>query len=223
MLEQFRQDMTDVQDDVVKTMRDLLSVTQQAVDALIEGDEAAAQAIIDGDDRFDEMALSIDERVLELIATQSPVARDLRFLLSMAFIAMYQERIADMASGIAKAARRTARKQVPQPLIDLIKAQANLVYRVMDATRDALEKRDLDQALKLPELDEPVDSLNKQFYRELGRLTDEDEIEAASKMVLSARLLERIADNCIDVGERLAYLITGERDLLADVEAAMHD
>jgi len=221
MLEQFRQDMAGVHSDVVSIMRELLHLTQQAVDALIESDVDAAQAIIDGDDRFDELTLGIEDRVLELIATQSPVARDLRFLQSMAFIAMYQERMADLACGIAKAARRTARKQVPQPLIDLIKAQANLVYRVIDASREALEKRDLELALKLPELDEPVDSLNKQFYRELGRLTDEDEIEAASKMVLSARYLERIADHCIDVGERLAYLITGERDLLEAAEAAL--
>jgi len=219
MREQFRQDMHDVQDDVVEIMEELLNTTKLAVNALIKGDEVVAQEIIDDDDRFDSLTLGIEERVLELIATQFPVARDLRFLLSMAFIATYQERIGDYAQTIAKAARRSADKPVPQPLIDLIKAQANLVYRVMDAAREALEERDLELALKLPELDEPVDSLNKQFYRELGRLTDEDEIEAASKMVMSARALERIADYSVDTGERLAFFLTGERDLLEAVEA----
>lgn len=219
MREQFRSDMHDVQDDVVEIMRELLNTTKLAVDALIRGDEVVAQEIIDDDDRFDSLTLGIEDRVIELIATQFPVARDLRFLLSMAFIAMYQERIADYAQTIAKSARRSADKPVPQPLIDLIRAQANLVYRVMDAAREALEERDLDLALKLPELDEPVDSLNKQFYRELGRLTDEDEIEAASKMVMSARALERIADYCVDTGERLAYFLSGERGLLEAVEA----
>jgi phosphate transport system protein len=219
MREQFRQDMYDVQGDVVDIMDELLNTTKLAVNALIKGDELVAQEIIDDDDRFDSLTLGIEERVIELIATQFPVARDLRFLMSMSFIAMYQERIGDYAQTIAKAARRSADKPVPQPLIDLIKAQANLVYRVMDATREALEERDLDLALKLPELDEPVDSLNKQFYRELGRLTDEDEIEAASKMVMSARALERIADYCVDTGERLSYFLTGERDLLDAVEA----
>ncbi|MCL2402826.1 MAG: phosphate signaling complex protein PhoU [Coriobacteriia bacterium] len=219
MREQFRQDMYDIQDDVVDIMNELLNTTKLAVNALIKGDEVVAQEIIDDDDRFDTLTLGIEERVIELIATQFPVARDLRFLMSMSFIAMYQERIGDYAQTIAKSARRSADKPVPQPLIDLIKAQANLVYRVMDATREALEERDLELALKLPELDEPVDSLNKQFYRELGRLTDEDEIEAASKMVMSARALERIADYCVDTGERLAYFLTGERDLLDAVEA----
>jgi len=219
MREQFRQDMHGVQDDVVEIMEELLNTTKLAVNALIKGDEVVAQEIIDDDDRFDALTLGIEERVIELIATQFPVARDLRFLLSMAFIAMYQERIGDYAQTIAKAARRSADKPVPQPLIDLIKAQANLVYRVMDASREALEERDLELALKLPELDEPVDSLNKQFYRELGRLTDEDEIEAASKMVMSARALERIADYCVDTGERIAFFLTGERDLLEAAEA----
>ena len=221
MREQFRQDMMDLQDDVVEIMSELLNTTKLAVNALIKGDEVLAQEIIDDDDRFDQLTLAVEDRVIELIATQFPVARDLRFLQSMAFIAMYQERIGDYAQTIAKAARRSANRDVPQPLIDLLKAQANLVFRVMDATREALEERDLDLALKLPELDEPVDSLNKQFYRELGRLTDEDEIEAASKMVMSARALERIADYCVDTGERLAYFLTGERAVLEAAEAEL--
>ena len=211
--------MLDLQDDVIEIMSELLNTTKLAVNALIKGDEVLAQEIIDDDDRFDQLTLGVEERVIELIATQFPVARDLRFLQSMAFIAMYQERIGDYAQTIAKAARRSASREVPQPLIDLLKAQANLVYRVMDATREALEEHDLELALKLPELDEPVDSLNKQFYRELGRLTDEDEIEAASKMVMSARALERIADYCVDTGERLAYFLTGERAVLEAAEA----
>jgi phosphate transport system protein len=83
---------------------------------------------------------------------------------------------------------------------------------VLDATREALENRDLDLARKLPELDEPIDQLYKQFFRELARLHDEDEIEWASAMVLASRYLERISDNSIDIGERIAFLITGERE-----------
>ncbi|MDR1775117.1 MAG: phosphate signaling complex protein PhoU [Actinomycetes bacterium] len=210
--------MAAVNDEVLVIMSDLVATTRQAVDALLEGDAASAQAVIDGDAEFDALTLGVEERVLEIIATQYPVARDLRLLHSLAFIAMYEERMADLACNIAKAARRTAKREGPSALIDLIKAQSNLVLRVLDATREALEKRDLELALKLPELDEPVDALNKQFYNELGRLTDEEDIEWASKMVLCARYLERLADNAIDIGERLAYLITGERDLLEEVD-----
>ena len=116
-----------------------------------------------------------------------------------------------MAVNIAKAAKRTADRRGPQTLYDLIQAQGNLVYRVLDATAGGVrESSDLELARKLQELDEPIDHLYKQFFRELARLQDEDDIEWASSMVLASRYLERIADNAVDIGERIAYLVTGE-------------
>jgi len=215
MREQFRQELKDLQTEVVEIVEEVTKATRQAVTALITGDADAAQAIIDGDDAIDARCLGVEERVLETIATQFPVARDLRLLQSLTFITMHLERMADLAVNIAKAARRTAGRQGPQTLYDLIQAQGNLVYRVLDTTREALQNRDLELARKLPELDEPIDHLYKQFFRELARLHEEEEIEWASSMVLASRYLERIADNAVDIGERLAYLITGERDWAA--------
>ncbi|HET6351890.1 MAG TPA: phosphate signaling complex protein PhoU [Coriobacteriia bacterium] len=215
MREQFRQELKDLQTEVVDIVEEVTKATRQAVTALITGDADAAQAIIDGDDAIDARCLGVEERVLETIATQFPVARDLRLLQSLTFITMHLERMADLAVNIAKAARRTAGRQGPQTLYDLIQAQGNLVYRVLDTTREALQNRDLELARKLPELDEPIDHLYKQFFRELARLHEEEEIEWASSMVLASRYLERIADNAVDIGERLAYLITGERDWAA--------
>jgi phosphate transport system protein len=103
-------------------------------------------------------------------------------------------------------------------LYDLIQAQGNLVYRVLDACMEAFEKKDLELARKLEDLDEPIDHLYKQFFRELGRLTDDEDIEWASSMVLAARYLERIADNAVDIGERIAYLVTGEFESATSAE-----
>lgn len=216
MREQFRQTLHDVNDEVVDILAEVGNVTRRATAALVEGDVETAEEIIAGDAVFDARCVGVEERVLEIIATQFPVARDLRLLQSMAFIAMHEERMADLAANIAKAARRTSYRKGPQTLTDLIQAQGNLVYRVVDATREALVNRDLELTLKLPELDEPIDHLYKQFFRELSRLTEEDDIEWASSMVLAARYLERIADNAVDIGERIAFLITGERDMLED-------
>lgn len=217
MRENFRQQLKGVEAEVVDILREVGNTARKATDALVNGDADAAEAIIIGDQVFDDRCVGVEERVLEIIATQFPVARDLRLLQSMAFIAMHEERMADLAVNIAKAARRTARRRGPQTLCDLIQAQGNLVYRVVDATREALENRDLELTLKLPELDEPIDHLYKQFFRELSRLHEEDDIDWASNMVLAARYLERIADNSVDIGERIAYLITGERDMLEEV------
>ncbi len=212
MREQYRQELRDLHAEVVDIFVCVTGATKSAVNSLVTGDADLGQKVVDGDDEIDDRCLGVEERVLETIATQFPVARDLRLLQSLTLISMHLERMGDLAGNIAKAAIRTADRKGPQTLYDLIQAQGNLVYRVLDATREALENRDLDLARKLPELDEPIDQLYKQFFRELARLHDEDELEWASSMVLASRYLERIADNSIDIGERIAFLITGERE-----------
>jgi len=213
MREQFNQELSDLHAEVVGIVNVVAAATRKSVNSLVNGDVDEAEQVIAGDDEIDARCLGVEERVLETIATQFPVARDLRLLQSLTFITMHLERMADLAVNIAKAARRTAGRKGPQTLYDLIQAQGNLVYRVLDTTSEALQTRDLELARKLPELDEPIDHLYKQFFRELARLHEEDEIEWASSMVLASRYLERIADNAVDIGERLVYLITGERDV----------
>jgi phosphate transport system protein len=212
MRDQFRQELKAIHAEVVGILDAVTASTRDGVTALISGDEDLALRVIAGDRDLDERCGNVEERVIETIATQSPVARDLRLLQSLAYMAIRLERMADLAVNIAKAAKRTAGRRGPQTLYDLIQAQGNLVYRVLDATREALDRRDLELARKLPELDEPIDHLYKQFFRELARLSNEEDIEWASQMVLASRYLERIADNSVDIGERIAYLITGERD-----------
>jgi phosphate transport system protein len=214
MREQFRQELKNLKADVVAIGKDVTGLTRHAVTSLVSGDPDLAQRVILADDDIDRRCLGIEERAIETIATQSPVARDLRLLHSLTYIAMHLERMADLSVNIAKATRRTAGRKGPQTLYDLIQAQGNLVYRVLDATVEALERSDLELARKLPELDEPIDQLYKQFFRELARLHDEEDIEWASSMVLASRYLERIADNAVDIGERIAYLVTGEFDVL---------
>jgi len=214
MREQFRQELKNIAAEVVSIGRDVTKLTREAVTSLVTGDVSIAERVIAADDDMDRRCIGVEERVLETIATQFPVARDLRLLYSLTYVAMHLERMADLSVNIAKATRRTAGRQGPQTLYDLIQAEGNLVYRVLEATIEALEKRDLELARKLPELDEPIDHLYKQFFRELARLQDPEDIEWASSMVLASRYLERIADNAVDIGERIAYLVTGEFDVL---------
>jgi phosphate transport system protein len=74
---------------------------------------------------------------------------------------------------------------------------------------EAFVQSDLELAYKLKEMDEPIDHLFKQFFRELSRLQEEEDIEWASQMVLASRYLERIADHAVDIAERLVYMVTG--------------
>jgi phosphate transport system protein len=212
MRESFRKDLRDLKKEVLDIGRVVLGSTKLGVKALVEGDLELVEQVFATEDEIDRRTLGVEERSLEIIATQFPVARDLRLIHSLAYIAFHLERMGDLAVNLAKAARRTASRKGPQTLYDLLQAQGNLVYRVVEAMLSALDKYDLDLARKLPELDEPIDHLYKQFFRELARLSDEDEIEWASSMVLASRYLERIADNAVDIGERITYLVTGDFD-----------
>jgi phosphate transport system protein len=217
MREAFRRELKDLKTEVLSIARGVTDMTRSAVTSLVEGDIDRADTVIGRDDEMDRRCLGVEEHTLEVIATQGPVARDLRLLYSLTYMALHLERMADLAVNIAKAAKRTAGRQGPQTLYDLIQAQGNLVYRVLDAMAEAFEKSDLELARKLEDLDEPIDHLYKQFFRELARLQDEEDIEWASSMVLASRYLERIADNAVDIGERIAYLVTGEFEALHDL------
>jgi phosphate transport system protein len=212
MREGFRQELKDLKAEVVAIGRRCSEQTELGVRALVEGDADVAETVIHGDDEIDARTLAVEEHALEVMATQFPVARDLRLLHSLTYVAWHMERMGDLAVNIAKAARRTAGRKGPQTLYDLIQAQGNLVHRVLDAMLAALENGDLELARKLPELDEPIDHLFKQFFRELARLQNEDDIEWASSMVLASRYLERVADNAVDIGERIQYMLTGTFD-----------
>jgi len=213
----FRQDLHDVYDETIEVFEDAAATVRRAVPALVQGDVEAAQAIIDGDATFNERTIAIEEKILQITATQSPVARDVRLLQTLVSIVMHLERIADMSASVAKAAIRTAEGPRRQSMLDLIQAQGNLVYRVLDTTIEAMKTEDLELAAKLPELDEPIDELYKQFFREIARIKDKKELKWASRMMLASRHLERIADHAVDIGERLVFLITGERATLEEL------
>jgi phosphate transport system protein len=189
MREGFRQELKALKAEVLAIGSRCVEQTTLSVQALIEGDVELAQRVIDTDDEIDHRTMVLEEATLEVMATQFPVARDLRLLHSLTYVAWHMERMGDLAVNIAKAALRTAGRRGPQTLYDLIQAQGNLVHRVLDACIESLQNNDLEMAQKLQELDEPIDHLYKQFFRELARLTDEEDIEWASSMVLAARYL----------------------------------
>ncbi|PKQ21381.1 MAG: phosphate transport system regulatory protein PhoU [Actinobacteria bacterium HGW-Actinobacteria-6] len=220
MRESFRKELKDLKSSVLDIGHTIVDVTHMAVKALVEGDVELAEQVIAGDDDIDIRCLAIEEHSLEIIATQFPVARDLRLLHSLGYISMHFERMGDLGVNIAKAARRTAERRGPQTLYDLIQAQGNLVHRVLEAMLESLDKKDIELAARLQDMDEPIDHLFKQFFRELARLQDEEDIEWASSMVLASRYLERIADHAVDIGDRVTYMVTGQFEAPAEEEEA---
>jgi phosphate transport system protein len=212
MREGFRQELKDLKMETILVGRLIEQQTRKAVSALVTQDVELAAKVVAGDADIDRRCRGVEEHSIEVIATQFPVARDLRLLYSLSYMTMHMERQGDLAVNIAKVATRTADHRGPQTAYDLFEAQGNLVYRIMATCLEALESNDLELASKLTHLDQPIDDMYKQFLRELARLQDEETVEWASQLTLAARHLERIADNAVDIGERISYVVTGDWD-----------
>ena len=220
MRESFRQELKDLKMETLLIGRLVILQTRGAVNAVLTQDVDLAEKVVAGDAEIDRRTRGVEDHSIEVIATQYPVARDLRLLMSLSYMTMHMERQGDLSVNIAKIAQRIAPVEGPQTLYDLFGAQGNLVYRVMESSMDALDNNDCEAAQRLVKLDEPIDTMYKQFLGELARLQDEETVEWANQMVLAARHLERIADNAVTIGERIGYVVTGHWDGTGEAEGA---
>lgn len=183
----------------------------RAVDVLTTRDAAEIDAVIAGDDAIDDRYLDIERRWLELLALQTPVAGDLRFLSAIIHVNLHLERIGDIAVNIVKIARATTQFPANQGILTHLREMADVVRPMIRSALDAFVKRDLELAQRLPEMDDPVDRLNRSMYREVaGCSDDQDILEWAIGMMIVSRQLERVGDHAVDIAEQVAFLLTGE-------------
>lgn len=182
---------------------------EQAVKALSEHDAVLAQELIAGDQQVNLAQRDIEEDCLMLIASQQPVARDLRLIFSMATIAGELERMADHAKGIAVLAQRLADQPLLKPLID-VPRMAEIGRELLMGQIDAFIRGDPDAARALAQRDTEVDQLNDQVFRELlvFMMTDPRTITRATYLLWVAHNLERFADRTTNIGERVVFLAT---------------
>ena len=183
----------------------------QAVETLGSRDQDAAQRVIAGDDAIDERYLDIERRWLELLALQTPVAGDLRLISAIMHINLHLERIGDMAVNIAKIAMLTRDLPGNQTILTHLREMADVVRPMIRTSLDAFVRRDLESAQALPDMDDPVDRLNRNMYREVASCAgDPDMLEWAIRMMVVSRQLERAGDHAVDIAEQVAFLLTGE-------------
>lgn len=182
---------------------------EQAVRALSERDENLAKELIAGDQEINHLQHSIDEECLQLIASQQPVARDLRLIFSISSIASELERMADHAKGIAVLAVRLADQPSLKPLIDIPK-MAEIGRDLLLGQLDAFMRGDTEAARRLAGRDNEIDELNNQVFRELLviMMTDPRTISRATYLLWVAHNLERFSDRTTNIGERVVFLQT---------------
>lgn len=187
------------------------------VHALKNQDVNMAQAVIDGDDVIDDMEYIIEERCLKLIALQAPMAKDLRFIATAMKIITDLERIADHAVDIAKITIRLADETYIKELID-IPRMGEITTRMIKESIDAYVNQDAEKAKEVAKIDDEVDALHKQIFRELLLIMMEDpkKISQATNFLFVSKSLERIGDYVTNICEKIIYAVTSEHVNLND-------
>ncbi|MGH2539170.1 MAG: phosphate signaling complex protein PhoU [Actinomycetota bacterium] len=205
-------------EELEKTELELLTVgelagtaVQRAVEALVQHDDEKAQAVIDADDQIDDLYLRIDNDVLQMLALQSPVAQDLRLISAILHSNLHLERIGDQAVNVAKMYLWTREARGSQTMRQQIEEMGTLVVAMVGTAIEALGRRDLELALKVPTMDDPVDRLNRNTHLEALKLADDPaQLDWGLHMNMAARALERVGDNAVDIAEQVGFLLTGE-------------
>lgn len=189
-------------------------VVAKSVESLAGLDVKTAQSVIDTDDTLDAMEMEIEQRCIRLIALQQPMAADLRLLATILKVVTDLERMADNAVNISEITLRIAGQQLVKPLVDIPKMAALAVTMVHDAL-NALIQRDETLARDVCERDDAVDDMYAALFEELVDMmksdTDPIRVSQCANLMFTARFLERIADHATNIGERVVYLVSGER------------
>jgi len=184
----------------------------KSVEALKTQDLELAQFVIEGDDQIDDLEREIEEKILEVIATQQPMAKDLRRVATLFKMISDLERMADYATSIAKITQRIANQPLIKPLVD-IPRMAILSQKMVKQALDAYVREDVELARAVGKDDDEVDNLYSQIFRELLTIMMENPktITQATHLLFAGRWLERISDHATNIAEEVIFLVTGEK------------
>ena len=200
-----------LEEDVQEEGRRVLGAVRGAVKALAEGDVELADEVIAFDDEIDALFLRIERSIQSMLALQTPVARDLRLLLAMLHMNLLLERTGDGCVTVAKLTQLVADAQPDAALVGVLVEMGERAEEMFTVALDAFAKRDLARAESLVELDEAIDRANRRFVERLVDVMAEPALrEWGLRMVVVARTIERIGDRAVDIGEQVAYLLTGQ-------------
>jgi phosphate transport system protein len=197
--------------DIQEEGRRVLDAVRGALKALAGRDRELAGEVIAYDDEIDALFIQIERSIQSMLALQTPVARDLRLLLAMLHMNLLLERTADGAVTVAKLTQLVADADPDVALVDTLVEMGERAEEMFRVALDAFANRDLAGAESLVELDEAIDRANRRFVERLVDVMAEPELrEWGLRMVVVARTIERIGDRAVDIGEQIAYLLTGQ-------------
>jgi phosphate transport system protein len=193
----------------------------RTMEAVEHQDVELAQVVINDDDRIDGRYLEVHQSLITLLATQSPVATDLRLISSLLHVLKSIERMGDQCVNVCKVIPLSGTEAPADPeMVKLILTMGGHTRTLITQSKRAFEERNVEMARDLVRRDDVVDNLNREcFHLALEIGDDADKREWAMTMLLAARAIERIADNAVDIGEQVAFVVTG---LFREFEDASH-
>ena len=207
----FERQLTDIQEEMLVLGGMVEAAVERGVESLKNRDIELARTIITDDIKINDKRYDIEEKCLEVMATQQPLAGDLRTIVAVLHIVVDLERMGDHAEGIAKIALMLTDEPPLKPHVDIPK-MAEVTKRMLIESLQAFKDRDAGRARAICNMDDDVDALYDKIYGELVRcmIDDPQTIERATHLTWVAHNLERIADRATNICERVVYLVEGK-------------
>jgi phosphate transport system protein len=209
--EAYDRELAEVKDNVLRMGTYVESAVRAAIEALARHDADAALAVIEGDAALNEMQRKVSSMIAATIATQQPVARDLRFLLTLDHVSYELERMGDHASSVAKQVRKLAPEPPLKENVDLPEMGERAAVLVHEVLR-ALVAIDVQQARHVAAQDDEIDRLYHRTFDDVIELmrADRDNVERGARIILASHYIERIGDRATNIAEDIVFLATGE-------------
>lgn len=213
MREVFQAELKSIGDELIQMSKLVAEAMERAYASFEAADTDIAQEVIAADQRIDFLQTSLDERAIDVLALQGPVASDLRMIVGSLRMSASLERMGDLARHIAQLTRLRYPNQVaPERLKDTFKEMASLDVQIAQKVTTLLETRDLNVAHEIIELNSKVDDLHASVFNAVAEAGWTESAPVTADSTLTSRYLERYADHGVSVARKVTYLVTGEWD-----------
>jgi phosphate transport system protein len=221
MRTQYQEELERLEASALDGLNLVSSALERTLEAIEHQDVELAQLVVADDDRIDGRYLEVHQSLITLLATQSPVATDLRLISALLHVLKNVERMGDQCVNICKVIPLTGNEPPADAgMVELILSMGRQTRTLIGQAKRAFGERDVEMAQDLVRQDDVVDDLNRECFRlALAIGDDADKREWAMTMLLAARAIERIGDNAVDIGEQVAFVVTG---LFREFEDASH-
>jgi phosphate transport system protein len=218
---EYQEELTTLENSALGGLDLVSDALARTLEAIEHQDIELASMVVADDDRIDGRYLEVHQSLIALLATQSPVATDLRLIASLLHVLKNIERMGDQCVNICKVIPLSGNEPpADEEMVKMILTMGRQTRTLIVQAKRAFLERDVEQARDLVRQDDVVDNLNRECFNHALQIGDDaDRREWAMTMLLTARAIERIADNAVDIGEQVAFVVTG---LFREFEDASH-